>query len=61
MLALHGVEKSLIHFRVAMGTGSTCGVDPSNWSMSSQTWDPEDAGEQSIERDFLSRDSGSGW
>jgi hypothetical protein len=28
MLARDGAEKSLMHFRVAIGIGSTCGVDP---------------------------------
>jgi hypothetical protein len=46
---------------VVIGTGSTCDIDPSNWSMISQTRDPKDPGEESLERDFLSRDSGSRW
>jgi hypothetical protein len=61
MLALDGPKKSLMHFRAAIGTGSTCGVDPSNWLMISQTQDPEDPYEERPEQDFLSRDSRSRW
>jgi hypothetical protein len=46
-LALDGVEKSLMHLWAAISAVS-CG-----------SGDPEDPGEESLERDFLIRDSGS--
>jgi hypothetical protein len=61
MLALDRAEKSLMHFRAAISVGSCSGGDPCNLSTISWTWDPEDPGEESIERDFLIRDSGSQW
>jgi hypothetical protein len=61
MLAMDGDKKSLIHFRAAIDTGSTCGVDSWNWSTISRMRDPEGPGEESLEWDFLSRDSGSRW
>jgi hypothetical protein len=59
ILALDGVEKSLMHIRAAISAGSCGGGDPRNLSTIYWMWDPEDPGEESLERDFLIRDSGS--
>jgi hypothetical protein len=60
-LALDGAEKSLMHLRAAISVGSCGGGDPQNLSTISRTWDLEDPGEESLERDFLIRDFGSEW
>jgi hypothetical protein len=60
-LELDGAEKSLMHLRAAISAGSCGGGDPKNLSTISQTWDPEDRGEESLDRDFLIRYSGSEW
>jgi hypothetical protein len=49
MLALDKAEKSLMHLRAAISAGS-CG-----------SGDLEDPGEESIDRDFLIRDSRFEW
>jgi hypothetical protein len=61
MLALDGAKKSFMHFRPAISAGSCGNGEPYNLSTISRTWDPEDPGEESLERDFLIRDSGSEW
>jgi uncharacterized membrane protein len=48
-LALDGAEKSLMHFRAAISAGSCGGGDTRNLSTISQTWDPKDPGEESLE------------
>jgi hypothetical protein len=60
-LALDGAEKSLMHLRVAISAASCGSGGPQNLSTISRTWDSEDPGEESLERDFLIRDSGSEW
>jgi hypothetical protein len=60
-LALDRAEKSLMHLRAAISAGSYGSGDPQNLSTISQTWDPKDPGEGNLERDFLTRDSGSEW
>jgi hypothetical protein len=60
-LALVGTEKSLMPLWAAINAGSFGGADPYNSSTISRTWDPEDPGEESLDRDFLIRDSGSEW
>jgi hypothetical protein len=60
-LALDRAEKSLMHLRVAISTGSCGGSDPQNLSIISQTWDPEDPDEESLARDFFIRDPRSEW
>jgi hypothetical protein len=60
-LALDGAEKSLMHLRAAISAGLCGGGDPRNLSTNSRTWDPEDPGEESLERDLLFRDSRSEW
>jgi hypothetical protein len=60
-LALDGAKKSLMHFWAAINVGSCGGGDPQNLLTISRTWDLEDTGEESLERDFLIRDSGSKW
>jgi hypothetical protein len=60
-LALDGVEKSLLHLRAAISAGSCGGGDPRNLSTISRTWDLEDPSEESLDRDFFIRDSGSKW
>jgi hypothetical protein len=60
-LALDGGEKSLMDLRTTISAGSCGGGDPRNLSTISRTLDPEDPGEESQERDFLIRDSGSEW
>jgi hypothetical protein len=59
MLALDRTKKSLMHLRAAISVGSCGGGDPQNLSTISQTWDPEDPGEESLDRDFLIREFGS--
>jgi hypothetical protein len=61
MLALDGAKKSLMHLWAAISADSCAGGDPQNLSTISWMWDPEDPGEESLERDFLIKDSGSAW
>jgi hypothetical protein len=61
MLALDGAEKSLMHFQAAINAGSCGSGGPRNLSTNSRMWDPEDPSEESLERDFLIRDSRSEW
>jgi hypothetical protein len=61
MLALDGAEKSLMQPQTAISAGSRGGGDPWNLSTISRTWDPEDPGEESLERDILIRVFGSKW
>jgi hypothetical protein len=61
MLALDGAEKSLMNFWAAISAGLCSGGDPSNLSTIARTWDPYDSSEESLEQDFLIRDSGSDW
>jgi hypothetical protein len=56
---LDGAEKSLMYFRAAISADSCGGRDTQNLSTISRTWDLEDPGEESLERDFLIEDSGS--
>jgi hypothetical protein len=58
-LALDGVEKLLMHLQAAIRVGSCGGGDPRNLSTISQMWDPEDPGEESLDRGILIRDFGS--
>jgi hypothetical protein len=60
-LALDGVGKSFMHFQAAISAGSCGGGDPRNLSTISQMWDSKNPGEESLERDFLIRDSRSEW
>jgi hypothetical protein len=60
-LALDGAEKSLMHLRAAISAGLCGGGDPWNLWTISQTWDPEDPDEESLDHDFLIRDFGSEW
>jgi hypothetical protein len=60
-LALDGAEKSLMHLQAAISAGFCGSGDPWNLSTISQTWDLKDPGEESLERDFLIKDSGSKW
>jgi hypothetical protein len=60
-LLLDGAKKSLMHFRPAYCAGSGGGGDPWNLSTISRMCDPEDPGEENLDRDFLIRDSGSKW
>jgi hypothetical protein len=61
MLALDRAEKSLVHLQAAISAGSCGNGDPQNLSTISRTWDLEDPGEESLERDFLTEDSRSEW
>jgi hypothetical protein len=59
-----GTESSwemLMHFWAAIRAGSCGGGDLQNLSTIYRTWDPEDPGEESLERDFRIRDFGSEW
>jgi hypothetical protein len=60
-LALDGAEKLLMHLRADISACSCGGGDPWNLSAIFWTWDPEDPSEETLDWDFLIRDSGSEW
>jgi hypothetical protein len=60
-LALDGADKSLMHLQASISAGLCGGGDPWNLSTTSRTWDLEDPGEESLERDFLIKYSRSKW